>query len=90
MPKESWSTDLSPTTLFSWPHCLDVGPGVQPVSGGVYPGWWMVGTGVGGWEGYTGTPPVHSQDTIFSIYLRLRPTYGQMKAILSNLVRFLR
>ena len=37
---------------------------------------------------YTGTPPVPSQDTIFSIFWVQGPTHGQMKAILEVLLRF--
>ena len=42
------------------------------------------------WEGYTGTHPATVPGPIFNLFLRLRPTYGQMKAILRNMMRFLR
>ena len=48
--------------------------------GEVYPG--VVGYRVGGGEGYTGTHPQAIPGPIFSIYLALGPTYGQMKVIL--------
>ena len=56
----------------------------------------MVGqgcTGVGIWvgtgEGYTGYPGPPSQDPIFNIFSLKMPSYGQMKAILRYLLRFL-
>ena len=52
----------------------------------VYPGWG--GTGVV-WEGcYTGTPPVPSRDPYLVNLKAKAPTHGQMKAILSTLMRF--
>ena len=46
------------------------------VGGGVYPGWWDLG-----WagRGYTGTHPLTLPGPIFNLFLRLRPTHGQMK-----------
>ena len=43
---------------------------------------WDEGSWVGALEGYTGTPTQPSQDPVLDIFLRLSPTYGQMKAIL--------
>ena len=90
--KESCSTDLSPTALLSSRHRharVQQTRGTRWGRGGVYPGWGYGWVGwVGTWEGYTGTPPGPLPGPIFSIYLRLRPTHGQMKAILSVLLRF--
>ena len=44
-----------------------------------------VGTGWVYWEGYTGTHPGPSQETILSLFLPQGPTYGQMKLILEYL-----
>ena len=47
--------------------------------------------GLGGYlGGYTGTPPDQSQGPIFNIFKAIRPTHGQMKAILCISMRFLR
>ena len=56
------------------------------LGGRVYPGWCGSWVGLEGY--YTGTPSHPSQDPIFNIFLRLKPTHGQMKAILRYLVRF--
>ena len=48
----------------------------------------MVGSWVGAGRGYTGYPPSTIPGPIFNIFLRLRPTHGQMKAILRFLMRF--
>ena len=51
----------------------------------VYPGCGMrVGTG----EGYTGYYPVTLQDPYLTYFQGSGPTYGQMKAISSILMRF--
>ena len=57
--KETWSTDLSPTTIFLWPALpvQQLYGGRRHVGGaGVYPGWWGSGVGLEGC--YTG----YSQD----------------------------
>ena len=44
--KESWWTDMSPTTLFllAAPPCTSVAGGAALLGGaGVYPGWWETG-----------------------------------------------
>ena len=41
-------------------------------------------------EGYTGYPPVPSQDPYLANSEAKGPTYGQMKAILRYYMRFLR
>ena len=68
--KESWPTDLSPTTLFSWP-CAPRAASLCPrVAGRGVPGVWYRGSGREGLYRYpTSTLP----GPIFSIYLRLRP-----------------
>ena len=53
-------------------------------AGGVYPGYGMTVGRVGGWVGYTGTPPVPSQGPIYSLIQPQGPTHGQMKAILKD------
>ena len=53
------------------------------VAGGGVPG--VVGTGVGGGEGYTGTHPTLIPGPIFNHIQPEGPTYGQMKAILRYL-----
>ena len=58
----------------------------QPVRG--VPG--VVGSRVGGWEGYTGYYQIPSLDPYLVINLASGPTYGQMKAILMVSMRFLR
>ena len=66
--KESWSTDLSPTTIFSpgTDRCTAVPCREVPLGeAGVYPGWWGAGWVPGGV--IPGTQPDQSQDPIFSI-----------------------
>ena len=59
----SWATDMSPTAWLSHMSEPARHTGSQTVVGGVYPGCGMrVGTGVGIWEGYTGTQALPSQD----------------------------
>ena len=59
--------------------------------GGVYPGYGgRVGTRVGAGEGYTGTQPLRLRYPYLVIFLRYEPTHGQMKAIPSYFMRFLR
>ena len=62
---------MSPTALFTQPDMP-----VHPVRtgerhAGVYPGWEGCTRGMGiwegGWEGYTGTPPIPSQDPTFNL-----------------------
>ena len=53
--------------------------------GGVYPGWWEDGRAG---RGYTGYPASPSQVPTFSLFLRLSPTYGQMKVNSRLLMRF--
>ena len=50
----------------------------------------MVGSWVGGWEGYTGTPTQPSQGPYIHIYKAEGPTHGQMKGKSEVLMRFLR
>ena len=76
--KESWSTDLSPTT-----HLLRRGDRVQPScddrgAGEVYPGWWRTR-----WPGgcYTGYYPATFPDPYLTLIWPQGPTYGRMKAI---------
>ena len=59
---------------------------VMPGGGGV-PGYGMAGVGR---EGYTGYSPSTVPGPIFNIFQAISPTYGQMKAILTYLMRFLR
>ena len=54
------------------------GAGTAVVGRGVPGVWDRVGAG----EGYTGYPARHAPGPIFSIYLALGPTHGQMKVIL--------
>ena len=54
----------------------------------MYPGWW--GRWVAGWRAIPGTTHPPSQGPIFSIFRARGPTYGQMKAILRLVMRFLR
>ena len=81
--KESWSTDLSPQ------HYLVQGPGSAaavtygPCSGGQGGGVPGVWDWVGTWRVLYWVLPSTLLGPIFSIFLRLRPTQGQMKAILS-------
>ena len=80
---------MSPTAVFTQPAapCTRVAGGAALLgAAGVYPGW--CGTGWGREGCYTGYPTRPSQDPIFSIFLRLRPTYGQMKAFLLVSMRF--
>ena len=86
----SWSTDLSPTTIFSLAalpvHDSSV-HGDRWGRGRVYPGYrddWVAG------RGYTGYPARPVPGPLFNIYLRLSPTHGQMRAILRYSMRFLR
>ena len=46
------------------------------------------GTGVAGWEGYTGTHPAMPPGSHIDHILRLGPTHGQMKAIQLYSMRF--
>ena len=55
--------------------------------GRVYPGY---GTGVGYWEGYTGYYQDPSQYPYLVIIQASGPTHGRMKAILKDMMRFLR
>ena len=78
---------MSPTTIYlACASGAAAYPGVQGVGGGV-PG--VVGRG---WarEGYTGYPPSTIPGSQYRLYLRYIPTYGQMKAILGQMMRFLR
>ena len=80
--KVSYSTDLSPTTIFTLGH--------RPCSSDTEPelagrGCTRGGADWVGREGYTGYPPVPSQDPHITIFLAsgpyLRPNEGQIKVI---------
>ena len=76
---------MSPTTILALALCgtaawSSLAGGWEGVPG-------VVGLGWAG-EGYTGYYPALSQGPIFSIFKAGSPTYGQMKAILSGLMRF--
>ena len=78
---------MSPTTiLFSGTRGAAVASAAVRHGAGV--------PGVGRWVGregcYTGTPPVRSQDWLYTVFKVKGPTYGQMKAILDIMMRFLR
>ena len=78
------------------PHGTIYSAGTVALTSAVY----MLGGGwdrgvpgvVGSWVGregcYTGYQPSTIPGPIFNIFLRLGPTYGQMKAILRLLMRF--
>ena len=76
---------MSPTTIFPWSVHPRVYIRTSTGRGRGVPG--VVQLGVG-WEGYTRYPPSTLLGPIFSIFLRLRPYHGQMKAILRYLMRF--
>ena len=83
--KESWSTDLSPTTHLL-PAARPSGPVTVRWVGEVYPGWGRTGWVPGG--AIPGTTQAPSQGPIFSIFQVIDPTHGQMKAFLVNSMRF--
>ena len=77
---------MSPTAIFDpRVHAGHPGRSVPGVGGGVPGVVGRVGTGVGGWEGYTGTRPPTIPGPIFNIFKAIGPTHGQMKAILDYL-----
>ena len=59
---------MSPTTIFTRGTALPTCMTLTTRGREVYPGYGMTGSWVGTREGYTGTHPVPSQDTIFSIF----------------------
>ena len=72
---------MSPTAIFTQrtAPCTRVASGAALLGGaGVYPGCGMAGWGPEGY--YTGYLPSTIPGPIFNLFLRLRPTYGQMKA----------
>ena len=87
VPKVSCSTDMSPTTIYRSPvHRVQPACSHAGCREGV-PGVWdrrVAGRAI----------PVPHPSTIpgpiFSIFLAIRPTHGQMKAILRFMMRFLR
>ena len=53
------------------------------MAGGVYPGWWVTGwAGRVYWEGLYRVLPGTLPGPIFRLIPEIRPSYGQMKAIL--------
>ena len=76
---------MSPTTIFSQCLCGTAAWSSLAGWGGGVPGVVGLGGSVGGLYRYPGPP---SQDPIFSIYLVLDPTHGQMRAILVSMMRF--
>ena len=76
---------MSPTTLFSPGSSTSAGAAGTMGRGGVYPG-----CGMAGWAGRAiPVPyPAPSQDPIISHIPGLSPTYGQMKAKYTVLLRF--
>ena len=81
----SWSTDMSPTTIFLESGHPRIYIRTSTGGAGVYPGWWRT---VGAWEGYTGYYPPAILGPIFSIFKAKGPTYGPKKAILEVSMRF--
>ena len=77
MPKESWSTDMSPTTLFTLWDTARAAYGMYGVGEGV-PG--VVRDGVGPGGAIPVPCPGTLQDPYLVIFQRLSPTHGQMKA----------
>ena len=89
--KETWPTDMSPTTIlvsrdgpvrqrYSAEAACGVGGGVPGVGD----------TGVAGRGTIPGTQPDRPRYPYLVIFKAKEPTHGQMKAILRFLMRFLR
>ena len=68
---------MSPTTILLLGDTGSATASATPGAGEVYPGWGMTG-GLGG--AIPGTHQAPSQYPYLVIFLRLGPTYGQMKA----------
>ena len=84
-PQVSWSTDMSPTTLFLVAeHCRLHDRGAGYGEGCTRGSAWLGGC----LEGYTGTHPGPSQDQIFSIFKAKGPTHGQKKLNYEVFMRF--